>query len=97
MLSKRRRQRRKQPIDDCGVARRRSERIVNLAVHLLSSARFGKHPTQRHLPQGVTPRTEHRFGRLMVDGRNALDPEVIREAGLDYEGIGRQGHVSLPV
>src|SRR5256885_7383047 len=36
-------------------------------------------------------------GRLMVDGRNALDPEVIREAGLDYEGIGRQGHVSLPV
>jgi UDPglucose 6-dehydrogenase len=36
-------------------------------------------------------------GRLMVDGRNALDPGVIREAGLDYEGIGRQGHVSLPV
>jgi UDPglucose 6-dehydrogenase len=36
-------------------------------------------------------------GRLMVDGRNALDPEVIWEAGLDYEGIGRQGHVSLPV
>jgi len=36
-------------------------------------------------------------GRLIVDGRNALDPEVIREAGLDYEGIGRQGHVSLPV
>jgi UDPglucose 6-dehydrogenase len=36
-------------------------------------------------------------GRLIVDGRNALDPEVIHAAGLDYEGIGRQGRVSLPV
>src|SRR4051812_31920570 len=36
-------------------------------------------------------------GRLVVDGRNALDPEAVRAAGLDYEGIGRQGQVSLPV
>src|SRR5213080_34536 len=26
-------------------------------------------------------------GRLIVDGRNALDPDEIRAAGLDYEGI----------
>jgi UDPglucose 6-dehydrogenase len=36
-------------------------------------------------------------GRLVVDGRNALDPAVVRAAGLDYEGIGRPSHVSLPV
>src|SRR3954462_10545275 len=36
-------------------------------------------------------------GRLIVDGRNALDPEAIHAAGLDYEGIGRQGRVSVPV
>jgi UDPglucose 6-dehydrogenase len=36
-------------------------------------------------------------GRLIVDGRNALDREVVRAAGLDYEGIGRPSHVSLPV
>ncbi|HEY3188223.1 MAG TPA: UDP binding domain-containing protein, partial [Solirubrobacteraceae bacterium] len=36
-------------------------------------------------------------GRLIVDGRNALDPEAIRAAGLDYEGIGRQSQISLPV
>ena len=36
-------------------------------------------------------------GRLIVDGRNALDPDAIRAAGLDYEGIGRQSRVSLPV
>jgi UDPglucose 6-dehydrogenase len=36
-------------------------------------------------------------GRLVVDGRNALDPEAVRAAGLDYEGIGRPSHVSLPV
>jgi UDPglucose 6-dehydrogenase len=29
-------------------------------------------------------------GTLVVDGRNALDPEPIREAGLTYEGIGRR-------
>ncbi len=28
-------------------------------------------------------------GTLLVDGRNALDPRVIRAAGLTYEGIGR--------
>jgi UDPglucose 6-dehydrogenase len=28
-------------------------------------------------------------GDLVVDGRNALDPETIRSAGLQYEGIGR--------
>jgi UDPglucose 6-dehydrogenase len=29
-------------------------------------------------------------GRLVVDGRNALDPEAVRSAGLIYEGIGRR-------
>jgi len=29
-------------------------------------------------------------GDLVVDGRNALDPDAIRDAGLLYEGIGRQ-------
>jgi UDPglucose 6-dehydrogenase len=28
-------------------------------------------------------------GELVIDGRNALDPQVIRAAGLLYEGIGR--------
>src|SRR3954452_5644063 len=36
-------------------------------------------------------------GRLVVAGRNALDPETVRAAGLDYEGIGRPSRVSLPV
>jgi len=29
-------------------------------------------------------------GKLLIDGRNALDPETIRAAGLTYEGIGRR-------
>ncbi len=29
-------------------------------------------------------------GELLIDGRNALDPEAIRAAGLTYEGIGRR-------
>jgi UDP-glucose 6-dehydrogenase len=29
-------------------------------------------------------------GDLIVDGRNALDPEAVRAAGLHYEGIGRR-------
>ncbi|HEX4109791.1 MAG TPA: UDP-glucose/GDP-mannose dehydrogenase family protein [Solirubrobacteraceae bacterium] len=29
-------------------------------------------------------------GRLVIDGRNALDPDVVRAAGLTYEGIGRR-------
>ncbi|MFL5821188.1 MAG: UDP-glucose dehydrogenase family protein [Solirubrobacteraceae bacterium] len=29
-------------------------------------------------------------GRLVVDGRNALDPGAVRAAGLAYEGIGRR-------
>jgi UDP-glucose 6-dehydrogenase len=29
-------------------------------------------------------------GKVIVDGRNALDPEAIRAAGLTYEGIGRR-------
>ena len=28
-------------------------------------------------------------GNLLIDGRNFLDAEKVREAGLDYEGIGR--------
>jgi UDPglucose 6-dehydrogenase len=29
-------------------------------------------------------------GDFVVDGRNALDPEAIRSAGLQYAGIGRR-------
>jgi len=28
-------------------------------------------------------------GDLVIDGRNALDPDAVRAAGLSYEGIGR--------
>ena len=28
-------------------------------------------------------------GNLVIDGRNALDPEALRAAGLLYEGVGR--------
>ena len=28
-------------------------------------------------------------GTVVIDGRNALDPEAVRAAGLSYEGIGR--------
>jgi hypothetical protein len=28
-------------------------------------------------------------GRLIVDGRNCLDPRVVTGAGFTYEGIGR--------
>jgi len=28
-------------------------------------------------------------GTVVIDGRNALDPDVVRAAGLVYEGIGR--------
>jgi UDPglucose 6-dehydrogenase len=28
-------------------------------------------------------------GTLVIDGRNALDPDAVRAAGLTYEGIGR--------
>jgi UDPglucose 6-dehydrogenase len=28
-------------------------------------------------------------GSLVIDGRNALDPQAVRAAGLMYEGIGR--------
>ncbi|MHB8492748.1 MAG: UDP binding domain-containing protein, partial [Solirubrobacteraceae bacterium] len=28
-------------------------------------------------------------GTLVVDGRNALDPAAVRQAGLIYEGVGR--------
>jgi UDPglucose 6-dehydrogenase len=29
-------------------------------------------------------------GDLLIDGRNALEPEAVRAAGLTYEGIGRR-------
>jgi UDPglucose 6-dehydrogenase len=29
-------------------------------------------------------------GEVLIDGRNALDPEAVRAAGLTYEGIGRR-------
>jgi hypothetical protein len=28
-------------------------------------------------------------GDVVIDGRNALDPEAVRAAGLRYEGVGR--------
>jgi len=31
-------------------------------------------------------------GTLLIDGRNFLDADKVREAGLDYEGIGRPAH-----
>jgi UDPglucose 6-dehydrogenase len=30
-------------------------------------------------------------GNLVIDGRNALDPQALRDAGLVYEGVGRGG------
>ncbi len=30
-------------------------------------------------------------GDVLIDGRNALDPEAASAAGLRYEGIGRSG------
>jgi hypothetical protein len=33
-------------------------------------------------------------GRLVIDGRNALDPQAVRQAGLTYEGIGRPRFLS---
>jgi hypothetical protein len=30
-------------------------------------------------------------GDVVIDGRNALDPAVVRAAGLRYEGVGRAG------
>jgi UDPglucose 6-dehydrogenase len=33
---------------------------------------------------------ERMNGRLVLDGRNALDPEAVRAAGLAYEGVGRR-------
>jgi UDPglucose 6-dehydrogenase len=32
---------------------------------------------------------DHMRGRIIIDGRNALDPEAVMNAGLIYEGIGR--------
>ena len=29
-------------------------------------------------------------GELLIDGRNALDPQAVAAAGLVYEGIGRR-------
>ena len=28
-------------------------------------------------------------GRVVIDGRNFIDPATVRDAGLVYEGIGR--------
>jgi UDPglucose 6-dehydrogenase len=36
------------------------------------------------------PIAEAMSGKLVIDGRNALDPDAIRSAGLLYEGIGRR-------
>jgi UDPglucose 6-dehydrogenase len=33
---------------------------------------------------------------LLIDGRNFLDPEALRSAGLEYEGIGRAGAAGAP-
>src|SRR5206468_2964522 len=31
-------------------------------------------------------------GKLVIDGRNFLDPETVRSAGFAYEGVGRSGN-----
>jgi len=36
-------------------------------------------------------------GDLLIDGRNALDADAIRAAGLLYEGVGRGGAAKVPV
>jgi UDPglucose 6-dehydrogenase len=36
-------------------------------------------------------------GNLVVDGRNALDADAVRAAGLAYEGVGRGALASLTV
>jgi UDPglucose 6-dehydrogenase len=36
------------------------------------------------------PLAEAMAGTLVIDGRNALEPDVVRAAGLVYEGIGRR-------
>ena len=46
--------------------------------------RMGRVP--RH---GLGEVAEAMAGKLVLDGRNALDAEAIRAAGLTYEGIGR--------
>jgi len=33
---------------------------------------------------------ERMRGKVVIDGRNALDPDAVRAAGLSYEGIGRR-------
>ncbi len=38
-----------------------------------------------------TAAAEAMAGTLVVDGRNALDPDAVRAAGLTYEGVGRGG------
>jgi UDPglucose 6-dehydrogenase len=40
-------------------------------------------------PATVSPRAR---GRIVVDGRNCLDPDTWREAGWSYTGIGRADH-----
>jgi hypothetical protein len=35
-------------------------------------------------------------GTLVIDGRNALDPEAIRATGLVYEGVGRGDRGGAP-
>ena len=33
--------------------------------------------------------------KVLVDGRNVFDPEIARQAGFDYTGIGRGVAVSV--
>jgi len=46
------------------------------------------HSTYRSFPWGKLP-----AGAFVLDGRNALDPALIRSAGLRYLGVGRNGVV----
>jgi UDPglucose 6-dehydrogenase len=36
-------------------------------------------------------------GNLLVDGRNFLEPDRVREAGLLYEGVGRPSRAGEPI
>jgi UDPglucose 6-dehydrogenase len=38
----------------------------------------------------------HMRGDLVIDGRNALDPDAVRGAGLQYEGVGRAAAHAQP-
>jgi UDPglucose 6-dehydrogenase len=51
-------------------------------------------PEFARLPWGAIAKAVRRA--TIVDGRNALQPELLVAAGFDYVGFGREGHVAVP-